>query len=127
MERLRCAEEFSHRQSDRGLDSLDLDADEEADAELIKELPGCYATGESIAKPESRERGLTGEGARKANGNFDIPQGPVVGFSIPRKNFFLGRWIKHGGFWPDPKLRLFRRGDGRVAERSVHETISSQR
>jgi glycosyltransferase involved in cell wall biosynthesis len=104
---------------------LSLDADEEADAELIKELPGCYATGESIAKPESRERGLTGEGARKANGNFDIPQGPVVGFSIHRKNFFLGRWIEHGGFWPDPKLRLFHRGDGRVAERSVHETIQA--
>jgi glycosyltransferase involved in cell wall biosynthesis len=88
---------------------LSLDADEEADAELIKELPACYATGESIAKPESR----------------DIPQGRAVGFSIHRKNFFLGRWIEHGGFWPDPKLRLFHRGDGRVEERSVHETIQA--
>src|SRR5205807_3215793 len=32
---------------------LSLDADEEADAELIRELTGCYATGESIPKPES--------------------------------------------------------------------------
>ena len=31
------------------------------------------------------------------------------GFWIPRKNFFLGRWIRHGGFYPDPKLRLTRR------------------
>jgi glycosyltransferase involved in cell wall biosynthesis len=44
-----------------------------------------------------------------------------VGFLIPRKNFFLGRWIKHGGFWPDPKLRLIRKGAARFEERLVHE------
>ncbi|HXE91040.1 MAG TPA: glycosyltransferase family 2 protein [Terriglobales bacterium] len=47
----------------------------------------------------------------------------VQGFWIPRKNHFLGRWIRHGGFWPDPKLRLFRRGSGRVQDRLVHETV----
>ena len=46
-----------------------------------------------------------------------------AGLWIPRKNDFLGRWIKHGGFWPDPKLRLFRRGKGRFENRSVHEDI----
>jgi glycosyltransferase involved in cell wall biosynthesis len=45
------------------------------------------------------------------------------GFWIPRKNFFLGRWIRHGGYWPDPKLRLFRRGLGRFEDRLVHEDI----
>ncbi len=40
---------------------------------------------------------------------------------IPRKNFFLGRWIRHGGFWPDPKLRLFRKGAARFEKRLVHE------
>src|SRR5437879_899877 len=34
------------------------------------------------------------------------------GYWLPRKNLFLGRWIRHGGFYPDPKLRLFRRGRG---------------
>jgi glycosyltransferase involved in cell wall biosynthesis len=48
----------------------------------------------------------------------------VNGFFIPRRNFFLGRWIRHGGFWPDPKLRLFRRGQGRFEYRLVHEDIS---
>jgi glycosyltransferase involved in cell wall biosynthesis len=47
----------------------------------------------------------------------------VAGFWIPRKNFFLGRWIKHGGFYPDRKLRLFRRGAGKFEARLVHEDI----
>jgi glycosyltransferase involved in cell wall biosynthesis len=46
------------------------------------------------------------------------------GFLIPRRNFFLGKWIKRGGFWPDPKLRLFRRGKGRFEDRVVHEDVS---
>jgi glycosyltransferase involved in cell wall biosynthesis len=46
---------------------------------------------------------------------------PLQGFYIPRKNFFLGRWIRHGGFYPDRKLRLFRRGTARFEDRLVHE------
>jgi glycosyltransferase involved in cell wall biosynthesis len=49
--------------------------------------------------------------------------GNAVGFYIPRKNFFLGRWIKHGGFYPDPKLRLIRRGAGKFEEYGAHPTI----
>ncbi|HEY0309339.1 MAG TPA: glycosyltransferase family 2 protein [Acidobacteriaceae bacterium] len=44
-------------------------------------------------------------------------------YAIPRRNLFLGRWIKHGGFYPDPKLRLFKRGTARFEERPVHETM----
>jgi glycosyltransferase involved in cell wall biosynthesis len=47
----------------------------------------------------------------------------VVGYWIPRKNFFLGRWIRHGGFYPDPKLRLIRRGAGKFEEYGAHPTI----
>jgi glycosyltransferase involved in cell wall biosynthesis len=49
--------------------------------------------------------------------------GNLVGYSIPRKNFFLGRWIKHGGFYPDTKLRLIRRGAGKFEEYGAHPTI----
>lgn len=45
------------------------------------------------------------------------------GYWLRRKNFFLGRWIRHGGFWPDRKLRLFKRGVGRFEDRLVHETL----
>ncbi len=52
-------------------------------------------------------------------GSFDR----LSGFWIPRKNFFLGRWIKHGGFYPDPKLRLVRRGAGKFEEYGAHPTM----
>jgi hypothetical protein len=47
----------------------------------------------------------------------------TFGYWLRRNNFFLGRSIKHGGFWPDPKMRLFRRGAGRFEDRSVHEDV----
>lgn len=48
--------------------------------------------------------------------------GPL-GFYIPRKNFFLGRWIKHGGWWPDYTIRLFRKDSAYIEEREVHEKV----
>jgi glycosyltransferase involved in cell wall biosynthesis len=45
------------------------------------------------------------------------------GYWTPRKNLFLGRWIKHGGFYPDPKLRLFRRATAVVAGFDPHDRI----
>jgi glycosyltransferase involved in cell wall biosynthesis len=35
---------------------------------------------------------------------------------IPRLNLIFGRWMRHGGFYPDHKLRLFRRGEARLSE-----------
>ena len=45
------------------------------------------------------------------------------GFWIPRKNYFLGRWIRYGGFYPDLKLRLIRCGAGKFEEYGAHPTI----
>jgi len=45
------------------------------------------------------------------------------GYFIPRKNFFLGRWIKHSGWWPDYTLRLFKKDRGKMQQREVHEKI----
>ena len=72
---------------------LSLDADEEVEPALADEIRGA------LANPEA------------------------AGFWVPRKNFFLGRWIRHGGFYPDPKLRLFRRGAGQFEDRLVHEDV----
>lgn len=45
------------------------------------------------------------------------------GFYIPRENYFIGKWIKHGGWWPDHTLRLFRKDKGRFEIREVHEKV----
>lgn len=71
---------------------LSLDADEEVSPELAEEIRGVLA----------------------GSAKFD-------GYSMPRKNLFLGRWMKHGGFYPDPKLRLFRRGKGYSTGRDPHD------
>src|SRR3989344_9129509 len=43
------------------------------------------------------------------------------GFWIPRKNYFLGRFLMKGGQYPDYTLRLYRKGKGRLPQRDVHE------
>lgn len=50
-------------------------------------------------------------------------QNPNHGFYIPRKNFFLGKWIKHSGWWPDYTIRLFRKDSAYIEEREVHEKV----
>ena len=52
-----------------------------------------------------------------------VSPGALDGYRIPRKTFFLGKLIRHGGWYPDHNLRLFRRGKGRFEERAVHEAI----
>jgi glycosyltransferase involved in cell wall biosynthesis len=60
--------------------------------------------------------------AREVRAIVDRPGGPV-GYRIPRRLIFLGRAIRHGGWWPDLVLRLFRRGAGRFEPRLVHEAL----
>ncbi|MBR9975593.1 MAG: glycosyltransferase family 2 protein [Bacteroidetes bacterium] len=43
------------------------------------------------------------------------------GYLLPRRNHFHGRWIRHGGWYPDSQLRLFRKERARLTERLVHE------
>ena len=69
-----------------------LDADEEVSPGLVEEIRAA------IADPNA-----------------------VGGYWLPRKNLFLGRWMRHGGFYPDPKLRLFRRGQGFVTGHDPHD------
>jgi glycosyltransferase involved in cell wall biosynthesis len=102
---------------------LSLDADEELDHALQQALQEMFETlnrlsslGKQAAGHSSATEAAAFETDTKLGTNFD-------GLWIPRKNEFLGRWMKHGGFWPDPKLRLFRRGRGRFEDRAVHEDV----
>ena len=51
---------------------------------------------------------------------------PVDGFRIPRKNFFCGQWIRHGGWYPNYQMRLYRKDVGKFAFREVHEQVEVQ-
>ena len=74
---------------------LSLDADEQVSPELREEI------------------------ARRAGRRTD----PTTVTRCRGSNVFWGRWIRHGGLWPDWQLRLFRRGRGRFGERAVHESV----
>lgn len=45
----------------------------------------------------------------------------INGFWMNRKNWFLSRFLTKGGQYPDPTLRLYRRGKGRLPALDVHE------
>ena len=76
---------------------LQLDADERVSPELAKEIMKVLKS--SVLSLESK----------------------VNGFWIPRKNWFLGRFLMKGGQYPDYTLRLYRKGKGRLPQKDVHE------
>lgn len=45
------------------------------------------------------------------------------GYRMPRRNRFIRRIVRHGGWWPDHVLRLYRRGKGRFNDNLVHESV----
>ncbi len=77
----------------------------------------------SVDADEELSDGLTKEVEEICHGPAEDGFGSENGYWLKRQNRFLGRALRHGGFWPDPKLRLFRRGTGRVENRAVHETF----
>jgi glycosyltransferase involved in cell wall biosynthesis len=47
----------------------------------------------------------------------------AAGFEFARLTRYMGRWIRHGGWYPDRKLRLFRRDAGRFEGRNPHDRV----
>jgi glycosyltransferase involved in cell wall biosynthesis len=47
----------------------------------------------------------------------------TAGFEFARLTRYMGRWIRHGGWYPDWKLRLFRRSSGRFEGRNPHDRV----
>ncbi|MDP6723309.1 MAG: glycosyltransferase family 2 protein [Pirellulaceae bacterium] len=52
-----------------------------------------------------------------------IGQGDHLAYRMPRLSMFLGREVRHSGWWPDYVLRVFRRGDARFSDDLVHERV----
>jgi hypothetical protein len=83
---------------------LSLDADEELTEDLQAEIRAMLEADAQIAPPQ------------------------VDGYRLRLRHVFLGRWMRYGGYYPDRKLRLFRRvtssGIARFTDRPVHESVS---
>jgi glycosyltransferase involved in cell wall biosynthesis len=77
---------------------LSLDADEALSSELVEDL-------------ERLKRSDPGDAA---------------GFTLPRLARFRGRWIRHSGWYPDRKLRLYDRRRGTWVGRYVHEHVEAK-
>ncbi len=75
---------------------LSLDADERVSPELRAEI----------------ERALAAPG-------FDV-------YEMPRRSYYVGRFMRHGGWWPDHCARLFRRGTARFSDARVHERLVTE-
>src|SRR5262249_48021378 len=118
-----AAQKNSALQKSAGDWVLQLDADEALEPGLVEEIETALHGQSANYDPAAPDKASSPleeiTGSEVSNG---VDPG-VVGFWIPRKNFFLGRWIKHGGFFPDPKLRLIRRGAGEFEEYGAHPTV----
>jgi glycosyltransferase involved in cell wall biosynthesis len=45
------------------------------------------------------------------------------GYRVPRRSFYMGRWIRGGGWYPDHQLRFYRRERGRWEGAYIHESV----
>ena len=61
--------------------------------------------------------------AREIRSLLAAPPSEVDGYEINRVTYHLGRWIRHGDFYPDWQLRLFRRGAGEWTGVNPHGRI----
>ncbi len=76
---------------------LQLDADEVVDKQL----------GEFITKIKTS----------------DLQKNPAAAWWIPRKNYFLGSFLKKGGQYPDSVIRLYKQGKAKLPQKDVHEQM----
>ena len=83
---------------------LSLDADEEVSPELAASIKALLTSG---AAPKFA--GYT-----------------FAGYTMNRRNMYFGKWVKRSGYYPDPKLRLIRRGAATFELRDVHEDMKMQ-
>lgn len=82
---------------------LALDADEQISPTLRAEIQRVTAT-------------AAANSSSAAGSDREVP----VAYSMPRLTWFGNRWIRHGDWYPDRKIRLWRNGKGRWIGREPH-------
>ncbi len=111
---------------------LQLDADERVTKKLSNEISEILRMDDiEIEKYEeslkNRELFLRHEALlEKRDGSIGTKEGNYNAFFVPRLNFFLGSYLRHGGVYPDGVIRLVKKGKTRFPCKSVHEQIAVQ-
>ncbi len=54
---------------------------------------------------------------------FRNPNPEIAGYEFPRLVYYLGRWIRYGDWYPDIKLRLFRKEKGQSVGNEPHDYV----
>jgi glycosyltransferase involved in cell wall biosynthesis len=99
---------------------LQLDADEALSPELKNEIRSVIS--QSQSKPVTISKNKTD--STDSNRLQPISTGDLpVAYWIPRKNFFLNRFLTKGGQYPDYTIRLYKRGVAHFPCKSVHENV----
>ncbi|MBU0619005.1 DUF2079 domain-containing protein [Patescibacteria group bacterium] len=88
---------------------------------INKQLAIDKAGGDWILQLDADER-ITPELAQEIKITIEQP-GKTVAFYLKRKNLFLGKFLTKGGQYPDPVIRLFKKGRAYLPCKSVHEQM----
>lgn len=113
----------------RGEWILQLDADERVSKALAEEILTIISLVPDELEeyqnnlPNSRLFLKHQELLEKRDGQIGTKEGEYKGFFIPRLNYFLGKYLKHGGVYPDGVIRLFKNGFAYFPAKDVHEQI----
>jgi glycosyltransferase involved in cell wall biosynthesis len=108
---------------------LQLDADERVSPELANEIVKVIAMNdEAIDEYEKtlKKRKLFlkhQEILENRDGAIGTKTGQYAAFFIPRLNYFLGRYMRYGGVYPDGVIRLIRKGKAYLPAKDVHEQM----
>ncbi len=102
---------------------LQMDADEKITPGMAKEIVGILeGTYFGYDRYLSPLKSLVNHFAPL----FPLPKPldiPAEAYWLPRTNFFLGRFLKNTGQYPDPSIRLFQRGKADLPAKDVHEQM----
>jgi glycosyltransferase involved in cell wall biosynthesis len=81
-----------------------------------------YARNEWVLCVDADER-VSPELREEIERNLSMEGNCVDGYYFPRHSYYLGKWINHGGWYPDYKLRLFKKSKGSWGGEDPHDKV----
>jgi glycosyltransferase involved in cell wall biosynthesis len=95
---------------------LQLDADEEIPKELREEILSIVGRRWTVDKKQSIFDNHQPSTDHRLQSN-------IVAYYLPRKNWFLNRFLMKGGVYPDYTIRLYKNGVAKFPCLDVHENV----